>query len=64
MLTPRTDSSNPDRFTQSFSAIEQILDNWDTYTGSLANGYTDQNQGSMALMAYFSTMHKLMQIQI
>ena len=54
MFTPSTNSATPDRFTQSFDATEQILDNWDTYTGSPANGYTDQNQGSMGVMAYFS----------
>ena len=54
MLTPNTDSNNPDRFTQSFSAIEQILDNWDTYTGSPTDGYSNNNEGSMGVMAYFS----------
>ena len=55
MLVPSVNANNPDRFLQSFSSVEEELDNWDSYTGSPANGYTDQNQGSMAVMAYFSS---------
>ena len=52
MFAPLTDSSNPDRFTQSFAATEQVLDNWETYN---SNGYTSQREGSMGVMAYFSS---------
>ena len=54
MFTPSTNSGTPDRFTQSFDATEQILDNWDTYTGSPTDGYSNNNEGSMGVMAYFS----------
>jgi len=54
MLTPSTNSITPDRFLQSFSSVEEELDNWDSYAGSPTNGYSNVNQGSMGVMAYFS----------
>lgn len=46
--------SNNNQYNKSFSNLEtQYLDGWDTYTGSPANGYTDQTQGSMAFIPYF-----------
>jgi len=50
MFTPSTNDATPDRFTQSFDATEQILDNW-----SNAVGYNDLSEGSMGVMAYFSS---------
>ena len=49
MFTPLTNSSTPDRFTQSFTATEQILANWNS-----TPGYNDGAEGSMGVMAYFS----------
>ena len=46
--------ANSNQYNKSFSNLEtQYLDGWDTYTGSPANGYTEQTQGSMAFIPYF-----------